>query len=104
MLRLLSMLIGPVFAKEMVEMSRRKRYYFNRVLYGGVLLFALFVVWDSYQWRFQQQGTSIRLMAELAQSLFHAVSSIQYGAVFVLVPLFLCGVIAENELLRGIPF
>ena len=37
MLRFLSALLGPIFAKEMVEMSRRKRYYFNRVLYGLVL-------------------------------------------------------------------
>jgi ABC-type transport system involved in multi-copper enzyme maturation permease subunit len=97
MLRLLSILVGPVFAKEMVEMARRKRYYLNRVLYGAVLLFTLFVVWKEHQWQFQEYGTSIRVMAQMAQSLFHAVSGVQYGAVFLFVPLFLCGVIASER-------
>ena len=34
MLNFLTSLFGPIFAKEMVEIARRKRYYFNRVLYG----------------------------------------------------------------------
>jgi ABC-type transport system involved in multi-copper enzyme maturation permease subunit len=97
MLRLLSFLVGPVFAKEMVEMARRKRYYLNRVLYGAVLLFTLFVVWKNHQWQFEQYGPSIRVMARMAESLFHAVSSVQYGAVFLFVPLFLCGVIASER-------
>jgi ABC-type transport system involved in multi-copper enzyme maturation permease subunit len=97
MLRLLSFLVGPVFAKEMVEMARRKRYYLNRVLYGAVLLFTLFVVWKDYERQFQQFTTSIRVMAQMAQSLFHAVSSVQYGAVFLFVPLFLCGTIASER-------
>src|SRR5262245_54648051 len=45
MLRILSLLMGPIFAKEMVEMARRKRYYLNRVLYGLVLLFTLLIVY-----------------------------------------------------------
>ena len=97
MLRFLSVLLGPIFAKEMVEMSRRKRYYFNRVLYGLVLLFTLFVVWQEYRWRFQGGTMTIRVMADFAETLFHAVSSVQYGAVFLFVPLFLCGVIASER-------
>jgi ABC-type transport system involved in multi-copper enzyme maturation permease subunit len=98
MLRLLSTLAGPVFAKEMVEIARRKRYYFNRVLYGLVLLFTLFLVWDSFGWRLAQAGgPTIRLMADMAQALFHGVSAVQYGAVFLFVPLFLCGVIASER-------
>jgi ABC-type transport system involved in multi-copper enzyme maturation permease subunit len=95
---ILASLLGPMFAKEMVEIARRKRYFLNRVLYGLVLLFTVFLVWDSYGWRFQMEGrASIHLMAELAQHLFHAVSGVQYGAVFVFVPLFLCGVIASER-------
>ena len=44
MLRVLASLLGPIFAKEAVEIARRKRYYVNRVLYGLVLLVSLFVV------------------------------------------------------------
>jgi ABC-type transport system involved in multi-copper enzyme maturation permease subunit len=90
--------MGPIFAKEMVEMARRKRYYFNRVLYGGVLLFALFVIWDSYRWRMHHANMqAYRLMARMAEDLFLAVSWVQLGAVFLFVPVFLCGVIAVER-------
>ena len=49
MLKFLSLFLGPVFAKEMVEMARRKRYFFNRVLYGLVLLFTLWIVWEEHR-------------------------------------------------------
>ena len=48
MQRLLSALMGPVFAKEIVEITRRKRYFVNRVLYGAALLCALLVVLRSH--------------------------------------------------------
>src|SRR5205085_3238038 len=89
---------GPMFAKEMTEMARRKRYFINRVLYGLVLLFTMFLVWDNYRGRLGGGGTaSLRQMADFAESLFHAVSGVQYGAVFLFVPLFLCGVIASER-------
>src|SRR6266581_4761461 len=95
---LLSSLLGPMFAKEMIEIARRKRYFINRVLYGLVLFFTVFVVWDDFRGRFAGQGTaSIRVMAEMAEALFHAISGVQYGAVFLFVPLFLCGVIASER-------
>jgi ABC-type transport system involved in multi-copper enzyme maturation permease subunit len=94
----LSLLLGPMFAKEMMEIARRKRYFINRVLYGLVLLFTIFLVWDSFRGRLAWQGrTSIRMMADFAEALFHAVSGVQYGAVFLFVPLFLCGVIASER-------
>jgi len=101
MLHFLTLLMGPVFAKEMVEMARRKRYYFNRVLYGLVLLLALFIVFEEFRSRLERQWApgrlSIRVMALLAEALFHAICSVQYAAVFLLVPLFLSGVIATER-------
>jgi ABC-type transport system involved in multi-copper enzyme maturation permease subunit len=95
---LLASLLGPVFAKEMVEISRRKRYFVNRVLFGLALLFTLYFVWDSFRGQFAAGGrVSIGLMARMAESLFHAVSGLQYAAVFLFVPLFLCGVIASER-------
>jgi ABC-type transport system involved in multi-copper enzyme maturation permease subunit len=95
---LLASLLGPMFAKEMIEIARRKRYFVNRVLYGLALLFAVYLVWDSFRGRFAWEGrVSIRLMAEMAEGLFHAVSGVQYGAVFLFVPLFVCGVIASER-------
>jgi ABC-type transport system involved in multi-copper enzyme maturation permease subunit len=94
----MSAILGPVCAKEMVELARRKRYYVNRVLYGAVLLFTLFIVWESHSWEFRTRGTlSIATMARMAKELFAAVSGVQYGAVFLLVPVFVCGVIAEER-------
>lgn len=95
---LLASLLGPMFAKEMVEIARRKRYFVNRVLYGLALLFTVYLVWDSFRGRVAWNGTaSIRLMAQMAEELFHAVSGVQYGAVFLFVPVFLCGVIASER-------
>src|SRR5438128_12415445 len=98
---LLSSILGPMFAKEMVEIARRKRYFVNRILYGLALLFTVFVVWDNFRGRFPGAGrVSIHLMAEMAEALFHAVSAVQYGAGFLFVPLFLCGVIASEREVR----
>src|SRR5438105_220437 len=97
MLRVLSLFLGPVFAKEMVEMARRKRYFFNRVLYGLVLLFTLWIVWEEHRFDVQNGKVTLRVMASLAETMFHAVSGVQYGAVFLFVPLFLCGVIAGER-------
>jgi len=93
----MALLAGPIFAKEMVELARRKRYYLNRVLYGLVLLFALFITYESFSWRPQMGKPSIRMMAEIAQSLFLAVSNVQYWAVYLLCPLFLAGVICSER-------
>jgi ABC-type transport system involved in multi-copper enzyme maturation permease subunit len=95
---LLASLLGPMFAKEMVEIARRRRYFINRVLYGLVLLFTFFLVWDSFRGQFARDGSApIHVMARMAENLFHAVSGVQYGAVFLFVPLFLCGVIASER-------
>ncbi len=89
-------LLGPIFAKEAVEIARRPRYYFNRVLYGAALLLALLIVWENHANRFS--GTmSIHAMARVAGALFSAVSIVQFGAVFLFVPLFLCGVLASER-------
>src|SRR5437660_3072506 len=97
MLKFLSLFLGPVFAKEMVEMARRKRYFFNRVLYGLVLLFTLWIVWEEHRFDVHNGKVTLRVMASLAETMFHAVSGVQYGAVFLFVPLFLCGVIAGER-------
>jgi ABC-type transport system involved in multi-copper enzyme maturation permease subunit len=98
MLRLLAAIMGPIFAKEMVEIARRKRYYFNRVFYGSVLLFVTFIVWTVYEDQLRWGNTRlIEVMAEMASALFLTVSGVQFGAVFLFVPVFLCGVISGER-------
>jgi ABC-type transport system involved in multi-copper enzyme maturation permease subunit len=97
MLRFFTTIAGPVFAKEMVEMARRKRYYFNRFFFGFVLLFTLFLTYTTGSWRYYADDNAIRAMAALAESMFIAASSVQYAAVYLFVPLFVCGVIASER-------
>jgi ABC-2 family transporter protein len=94
MLRVLASLLGPIFAKEAVEIARRKRYYVNRVLYGLALFVALFLVWQRYDWADALNHVG---MSRMAAKLFVAVSSVQYGAVFLFVPLFVGGVLAGER-------
>src|SRR5260370_37590655 len=83
---LLSSILGPMFAKEMVEIARRKRYFVNRVLYGLALLFTVFVVWDNYRGRFPGAGrVSIHLMADITEGLFHPGRAARYAAVCLFV-------------------
>ena len=76
MLGRIAALLGPIFAKEIIEIARRRRYYLTRALYGSVLLFVLFLVWQDNRWHLQQAGAgSLNAMARVAQELFHAVSA-----------------------------
>jgi len=106
MQRALSALLGPIFAKEMVEISRRRRHCFNRILYGVALLAALVCGW--YGWRdgtfsynggkfSYNGGNSIQDAARIANVLFVSLYFIQYMAVYLLVPMFVAGVIATER-------
>src|SRR5688572_22763371 len=86
-------ILGPIFTKEAVEMSRRPRYYISRAFYGIVILIALFAALDNAAYR----PRTINTMANIGQSLFAATSAVQYLAVFLFVPLFLAGVIAGER-------
>lgn len=98
MLDLLTRLGGPIFAKEMLEVSRRKRYYFNRVLYASALLVALMIVWESNAyWLRSGQSFNVAQMARLAQELFIGLTCVQFAAAFVFLPPFLCGAVAGER-------
>ncbi len=88
---------GPVFAKELLETSRRRRYFLNRVLYTVALLIALLVIWDDTG-DLHHYPVQIRALARFAHEVFVAVSTVQFAAVWFLVPIFTCGLIsAERE-------
>ncbi len=99
MQRVLTVLLGPVFAKEMVEISRRRRYFLNRVLYGGALLLAFLFGWlEARPWRAAHNSeNSIHIAAEIASALFVSLYCIQYMAVYLFVPMFVAGVIATER-------
>jgi ABC-type transport system involved in multi-copper enzyme maturation permease subunit len=98
MLSFFAALGGPIFAKEMVEIARRKRYYFNRVFLGLVLLLTLYLTYQANSWRLSgASGESIRAMAALSEAMFMAAGYVQYLAVYLFVPLFVCGVVASER-------
>jgi len=92
----LETLLGPIFNKEAVEIARRPRFYFSRAFYGAALLVILAIAWQEMRW--YRYGTSYHnAMARVAQELFVTASIVQYAAVFLFVPLFLCATIAGER-------
>jgi ABC-type transport system involved in multi-copper enzyme maturation permease subunit len=100
------MLPGPVFNIELLTTSRRARYYFVRALYGGILLFFLYQTYSSFfWWRYQSsREISIREMSRFAQSTFATIGLVQLGAVLVLTPTILAGVIADEKQRRTLDY
>jgi ABC-type transport system involved in multi-copper enzyme maturation permease subunit len=96
MLRLLASIGGPIFAKELIESARRKRYFVNRVLYAAALLIVLALVWENAYY-LRQGPITTREMARFARDMFVAVSVVQYSAVWFFVPVFVCGLIAAER-------
>src|SRR5438270_324189 len=95
--RISSMLPGPVFNVELVTTARRARYYVVRVVYGLLLLFVLWQSYHSYfSWR-PEGEVSIQEMSRFAQGTFYSFALTQLGAVLVLTPALLAGVIADER-------
>lgn len=95
MLNWLARLFGPMFAKEMVELARRPRYVLARVLLGLAVLCGLAVVWSES--RFSTTALGIHEQAILASELMRTVALVQYGAVYLFVPVFVCGLVAGER-------
>lgn len=97
MFRHLAALFGPIFIKEVVEIARRWRYYISRVLYALVLLVILALVWEELSRYRRYRALTVNEMARIAQELFMAASFVQYAAVFLFVPMFVCGAVAGER-------
>ncbi|MFT3880010.1 MAG: hypothetical protein QM703_10170 [Gemmatales bacterium] len=98
MLSLITDLFGPIFAKELVEMARRWRYYQNRVLFGVLVLIVLLIVYQETQWIYTMRGgMTTASMAKMAEVFFLSYLWVQYLTVFLFVPFFLTGVISGER-------
>lgn len=95
---LITNLFGPIFVKDMAELSRHWRTYLYRCLFGALLLVSLGVVYQDFV-RFQHQRPGeIFPLALMSEQFFHTYLWVQFVAVFLLVPLLLSGAIAgEHE-------
>lgn len=96
MLQRFAQFLGPIFVREAVEIGRRKRFYFSRTVYGLTLLVVMAIVWEEYRW-LRRGAPSTNAMAAFAAMLFDTVSVVQYAAVYLFVPMFLCGVVAGER-------
>jgi ABC-type transport system involved in multi-copper enzyme maturation permease subunit len=92
-------LFGPIFAKELVEMARRWRYYMNRIILGGVVLFVLFVAYENNRQRYNPTtATMVPIgMSKMAEVFFQSYLWVQFLSVFLFVPFFLTGVISGER-------
>ena len=98
MLSIITDLFGPIFAKEMVEMARRWRYYQNRILFGGLVLVVLLIVYQETQYRYTMTGGfTVNALSKMAETFFLSYLWVQYITVFLFVPFFLTGVISGER-------
>src|SRR4051812_19353166 len=90
--------LGPVFNVELLTTARRARFYALRFLYGGMVLFQIFLVYSSWSWRlYRAEGLSIHEMAEFANSIFTSFAFLQAAVVLLLTPALVGGVIADER-------
>jgi ABC-type transport system involved in multi-copper enzyme maturation permease subunit len=97
------MFAGPVFTAELTTTARRARYYAIRFVYGMILLF--FVVQAAGDWQVRRgvgalwEGgeLSIREMAKIGRNIFVTFAFLQGGAVLVLTPSIVAGVVADEK-------
>jgi ABC-2 type transport system permease protein len=95
---LITDLFGPIFAKEMVEMARRWRYYQNRMIFATVVLFTLFVVYQNTYYRYTMRGGwTLQTLSKMAEAFFESYLWVQFVSVFLFVPFFLTGVISGER-------
>lgn len=103
---------GPVLAYDLVRTARRGRHVWLRVVYAGVLLVMLYLVWTSW---FAVQFTSLGdvftrvelplgLVAQFAEAFFLNFLSVQYLAIFLLTPVYTAGAIAEEKERRTLDY
>lgn len=90
--------LGPIFVREMIQLSRRRRYYVLRSACAALLLFAAYRDWNDVARYVERSGTDLRVMSELGERLFWSVVLVQCGITFVLLPIMLCDtVVAERR-------
>lgn len=98
MLSIITDLFGPIFAKEMVEMARRWRYYQNRIIFGAILLLVLYIVYQESLYSYNSRGGwTLATLSKMAEGFFLSYLWVQFLAVFLFVPFFLTGVISGER-------
>jgi ABC-type transport system involved in multi-copper enzyme maturation permease subunit len=91
--------LGPVFNAELLTTARRPRYYVIRFLYGTIILFQVYLSYQSITSRFVggQGPLRIKDMADFALELFSTFAILQAVVVLLLTPALVGGTIADER-------
>jgi ABC-type transport system involved in multi-copper enzyme maturation permease subunit len=95
-------LFGPVFHKELLELSRRRSTFFLRVLAGFALLF-VFLVFGELHARPHLSMSITKLQAAIAQEVFENWVWYQWWIVIGVMPLLTCGLVATERETGSLP-
>ncbi len=87
--------LGPVMRYELITTSRRRRYYFLRVIYGLLLLTQLTMLFQLWELNHPAGGTLTQIQ-EFAESAFIYFAGVQGLCLLLLVPALVAGVIADE--------
>jgi ABC-type transport system involved in multi-copper enzyme maturation permease subunit len=102
------MITGPIFRVEMVSAARRRRYFTLRVLYSAIILFVLWVTYESAAVRLARNGAGghvpISQTAETAATFFYTFSWIQIAGILLVAPAMAVGTIATERERRTIEY
>ncbi len=101
-------MVGPLFRVEMVATARQSRFFALRVLYGGLILFAMWSAFESSRAFTRSFGggrtTSIQAAAAQANSFFVAYTWLQTLAILALAPAIAAGAVATERERRTIEY
>lgn len=95
-------LFGPVFHKELLELSRRRSTFFLRALAGFALLFVFFVFGELRSRPYQSLSIT-KLQAAVAQEVFENWVWWQWWIVVGVMPLLTCGLVATERETGSLP-
>src|SRR6185312_13059410 len=93
---------GPVFRAELLRSSRRRRYYFLRVVYGLILLTMIGAQYGKFEAvelarQFQGERPYISRMAQFSADTFLVFVGVQMMTLLCLVPALVGGAIADEK-------
>ncbi len=92
------MLLGPVFHAELITTARRARYYVVRFGYGLIVLFQIYLSYNSNSYRFNRKSElTLREMADFGRQIFTAFAVVQAVVVLLLTPALVGGTIADER-------
>lgn len=83
----------PLFGKELIEQSARRRTYVIRIVYAGILFFYAFIELDSYLARY---GQSFQILGT-GKTIFEKLVWAQFIGIYVFMPAMVSGAIAGEK-------